>query len=573
MLTLGNPTNTIVYFLKGWLYHNIAPAIINNKNTSCSFPGEGDQWSTKVYPGMKSSIIAALQCCQTSLEYRKNSFELYGADFMLSENFNPWLIEINSSPALGASTPVTERLCRNVIEDTLKVVLDRRDNRQADVGRFELAFRQPHIPLPSYMGCNIGIEGTAITQPPKQSKMGKPGPDMKTRLKNSDSFSDFVVGNKENGEESNDSKPKKNVPKLVYEKKESSVVTVEHDKSRLDGLIEKLNRSAKGDTKSINHLEKVKSSIAAARMEKERSAAGIVVVKNIEKAISAPKLTKHESAYYHHQQKARALNNEHPVGSKKNVYEKLERKLISNHNNNRTLLPEYDSVPFISCTSAITNVAQNVNNAQPPTNSNNQNCNTGHINYNGKNVMTISIAEVMDSKKVIAQNMASCIKAKQKVTLSDSFEPISHPHNTNNNGCSGSGQPVVCSCCVQPSESIVEMLCPQVASYDLRVLQKYQHRLEKKKNSKNNNNNNGGGNKKGGKSTSADASTVAAALAATAQSKPRQYGVLDADELAGIREAQHKYQQLFLNSYQEGIRKQLQLKPSDPTLNKGDQSL
>ena len=113
---------------------------------------------------MKAAVIAALQSCQNSLEYRKNSFELYGADFMLDENLNPWLIEINSSPALGPSTPVTEKLCSNVLEDTMKVVLDRRENKNCDIGRFDLAYKQQYINVPSYMGCTLSVEGISLTK-------------------------------------------------------------------------------------------------------------------------------------------------------------------------------------------------------------------------------------------------------------------------------------------------------------------------------------------------------------------------------------------------------------------------
>ena len=43
---------------------------------------------------------------------------------MCDEAFKVWLIEVNSSPSMDYSTPVTKKLVKMVMKDTAKVVLD-----------------------------------------------------------------------------------------------------------------------------------------------------------------------------------------------------------------------------------------------------------------------------------------------------------------------------------------------------------------------------------------------------------------------------------------------------------------
>lgn len=69
---------------------------------------------------MRECIVGAMLACQDTMDRRPNTFELYGADFILAEDFTPWLLEINSSPDLSSSTSVTAKMCPECLEDIVK---------------------------------------------------------------------------------------------------------------------------------------------------------------------------------------------------------------------------------------------------------------------------------------------------------------------------------------------------------------------------------------------------------------------------------------------------------------------
>ncbi|XP_029471169.1 protein monoglycylase TTLL8 isoform X2 [Rhinatrema bivittatum] len=135
--------------------------------------GHSNVWDSIIYPSMKKAIIYTMKMAQDNVESRKSSFELYGADFILGKDFKPWLIEINSSPTMYPSTPVTTNLCAQVQEDTIKVVIDRLWDQNCNTGKFELLWRQPMVELPTFSGGGLLVAGSGFKDEKKMNCTGE----------------------------------------------------------------------------------------------------------------------------------------------------------------------------------------------------------------------------------------------------------------------------------------------------------------------------------------------------------------------------------------------------------------
>ena len=61
---------------------------------------------------------------------RKNCFELFGYDFILDEDFNLWLIEVNTNPCLEESSSLLKMLLPRMIEDMLQLTVDKLFKRE-----------------------------------------------------------------------------------------------------------------------------------------------------------------------------------------------------------------------------------------------------------------------------------------------------------------------------------------------------------------------------------------------------------------------------------------------------------
>ena len=92
-------------------------------------------WDTVIAPQIRSAVVDSLRCAEDTLAPRKNTCELFGYDFVVDERMKVWLLEVNSSPSMEHSTPVTEELCPRAFDDVFKVIVDAPARRAFDKSR------------------------------------------------------------------------------------------------------------------------------------------------------------------------------------------------------------------------------------------------------------------------------------------------------------------------------------------------------------------------------------------------------------------------------------------------------
>ena len=81
-----------------------------------------DQIVTKVKCLIVRSILAARRILDP--QKRKNCFELFGYDFIIDEDFNVWLIEVNTNPCIEESSSILKIYLPRMIEDLMKLSVD-----------------------------------------------------------------------------------------------------------------------------------------------------------------------------------------------------------------------------------------------------------------------------------------------------------------------------------------------------------------------------------------------------------------------------------------------------------------
>lgn len=75
---------------------------------------------------MKNICLDAVKSSYLKLSPQrlKHNFELFGLDFMIDDNFKPWLIEINTNPCLELSAPLLARIIPQAVDQALRLSLD-----------------------------------------------------------------------------------------------------------------------------------------------------------------------------------------------------------------------------------------------------------------------------------------------------------------------------------------------------------------------------------------------------------------------------------------------------------------
>jgi len=91
---------------------------------------------------IQNILVRSINSVKDAMINDAHCFELYGFDILIDNSLKPWLIEVNASPSLSASTQGDYTLKSNLINATLDVVnIERRSNTdQKSIRGFDLVY-------------------------------------------------------------------------------------------------------------------------------------------------------------------------------------------------------------------------------------------------------------------------------------------------------------------------------------------------------------------------------------------------------------------------------------------------
>jgi len=91
-----------------------------------NYPAKSICFMRDLFPVMERLITDSFRSVYKKIDPSRlhNSFEIFGYDFMIDENFKVYLIECNTNPSLEVCCPLLARIVPELLDNSLKLVMD-----------------------------------------------------------------------------------------------------------------------------------------------------------------------------------------------------------------------------------------------------------------------------------------------------------------------------------------------------------------------------------------------------------------------------------------------------------------
>ena len=101
------------------------------------YPEKNYKIKINLYSQIKEIVSISMKSVKDKIDKNNNSyqFEIFGYDFMLDENFNLFLIEVNTNPGLEESSPWIEIIVPRMLDDALRLTIDQLFNPGYDFSK------------------------------------------------------------------------------------------------------------------------------------------------------------------------------------------------------------------------------------------------------------------------------------------------------------------------------------------------------------------------------------------------------------------------------------------------------